>query len=38
MERKYLAPSIEILSVSAEDIISTSPTIDLPWVSVEDEI
>lgn len=34
----YTTPSIELISVSAEDIISTSPTIELPWLPVEDEI
>ena len=38
MEKTYLAPSIEIVSISCEDIISTSPTIELPWLPVEDEI
>ena len=38
MERNYITPHIELLSVSSEDIISTSPTIELPWLPLEDEI
>ena len=38
MERNYITPHIELLSVSPEDIISTSPTIELPWLPIEDEI
>ena len=34
----YLTPSIELIEVSSEDIISTSPTIELPWLPIEDEI
>ena len=38
MERNYITPHIELLSVSSEDIISTSPTIELPWFPLEDEM
>ena len=38
MERNYTTPTIEILSFSPDDIVSTSPTIELPWLPVEDEI
>ena len=34
---KYLTPSIELIEISAEDIIATSPTIELPWMPVQDE-
>ena len=37
MERNYLAPQIEILAVSTEDVISTSLTIELPWIPFEEE-
>lgn len=38
MEMIYESPKIELILVSSEDIISTSPTIELPWLPVEDEI
>lgn len=38
MKRIYESPEIELISVLGEDIISTSPTIELPWLPVEDEI
>jgi hypothetical protein len=38
VKRIYESPKIELISVSSEDIISTSPTIELPWLPVEDEI
>ena len=38
MKRIYESPEIELTLVSSEDIISTSPTIELPWLPVEDEI
>ena len=37
MERNYITPHIDLLSVSSEDIISTSPTIELPWLPLEDD-
>ena len=37
MKNNYRSPEIEFISVSAEDIISTSPTIELPWMPVQDE-
>ena len=36
--KNYLTPSIELIELSFEDVISTSPTIELPWLPVEDEI
>ena len=36
--KEYLTPSIELVEISHEDIISTSPTIELPWLPIEDEI
>ena len=38
MKNSYTTPSIELITLSSEDIISTSPTIELPWLPVEDEI
>ena len=38
MKNVYVTPEIQMISVSSEDIISTSPTIELPWLPVEDEI
>ena len=37
MKNNYQSPEIEFISVSTEDIISTSPTIELPWMPVQDE-
>ena len=34
---KYLTPSIELVEIPPEDIIATSPTIELPWMPVQDE-
>ena len=36
MERKYMVAQIEIISFSDDDIISTSPTIELPWFPIEE--
>jgi hypothetical protein len=38
MEMIYESPKIELILVSSEDIISTSLTIELPWLPGEDEI
>ena len=38
MKNAYVTPEIQMISVSAEDVISTSPTIELPWLPVEEEI
>ena len=37
MKKNYKSPEIELISISTEDIISTSPTIELPWMPVQDE-
>ena len=37
MKKNYKSPEIELISIFAEDIISTSPTIELPWMPVQDE-
>ena len=37
MKKNYKSPEIELISIPAEDIISTSPTIELPWMPVQDE-
>ena len=37
MKKNYKSPEIELISILAEDIISTSPTIELPWMPVQDE-
>lgn len=36
MNNNYKAPSIELIQVSTEDIISTSPAIDLPLFPFEE--
>ena len=35
MEKKYLTPEIEITTISTEDIISTSLSVELPWLETE---
>ena len=37
MKNAYVTPEIQMISVASEDIISTSPTIELPWMPVQDE-
>ena len=37
MKKNYQSPEIELISICSEDIISTSPTIELPWMPVQDE-
>ena len=37
-EKKYLTPEVEKVEIPEEDIVSTSPTIELPWLPIEDEI
>ena len=37
MKNAYTTPEIQMISVASEDIISTSPTIELPWMPVQDE-
>ena len=37
-EKKYQTPELEKVEMPEEDIVSTSPTIELPWLPVEDEI
>ena len=32
----YESPELELVAISSEDIISTSPSIDLPDISVEE--
>ena len=37
MKTTYGCPRVEIVSLSTEDIISTSPTIELPWLPLDDD-
>ena len=37
MKTTYESPRVEIVSLSREDIISTSITIELPWLPLEDD-
>ena len=37
MKTVYETPSVEFVSISSEDIISTSITIELPWLPLEDD-
>ena len=37
-EKNYQTPEVEKVEMPKEDIVSTSPTIELPWLPVEDEI
>ena len=36
-EKKYQSPEVEKVEMPKEDIVSTSPTIELPWMPVQDE-
>ena len=38
MKNTYVTPEVQMIVISTEDIISTSPTIELPWLPIEDEI
>ena len=35
-EKQYQTPELEKVEMPEEDIVSTSPTIELPWLPVED--
>ena len=37
MDKKYSSPELEIVSASEEDIVSTSISIELPWLPLEDD-
>ena len=37
MKKNYQSPEIELISLSTEDIISTSISIELPWLPLQDE-
>ena len=37
MKNNYQTPNIELVAVAQEDIISTSVTIELPWLPLEDD-
>ena len=37
MKTTYESPRVEIVSLSSEDIISTSITIELPWLPLEED-
>ena len=37
MKNNYQSPNIELVAVVQEDIISTSITIELPWLPLEDD-
>ena len=36
-EKKDHTPEVEKVEMPKEDIVSTSPTIELPWMPVQDE-
>ena len=38
MKENYQAPSIELTLISNEDVISTSLSVELPWLPLEEEI
>ena len=35
MDNIYLTPMVEVVNVSQEDIVSTSLSIELPWLPLE---
>ena len=35
--KNYIAPMIEIVELTTEDIIATSLSIELPWLPLEDD-
>lgn len=35
MEKNYLTPEIELTMISTEDVISTSLSVELPWLETE---
>ena len=37
MDNIYLTPMVEVVNVSQEDIVSTSLSIELPWLPLEDD-
>ena len=38
MKNTYVTPEVQMIVISTADIISTSPTIEMPWLPIEDEI
>ena len=37
MDKNYKTPSAEVVEPNGEDIISTSISIELPWLPLEDD-
>lgn len=35
MKKNYLTPEIEVTMISTEDVISTSMSVELPWLETE---
>ncbi len=37
MEKQYQTPELIVVELREEDIIATSPTIELPWLPLSDD-
>ena len=37
MDNKYAKPNVEVVEPQKEDVISTSLSIELPWLPLEDD-
>ena len=37
MKKNYTEPTVEVVEPTKEDVISTSITIELPWLPLEDD-
>lgn len=37
MKKNYTEPAVEVVEPTKEDVISTSITIELPWLPLEDD-
>ena len=37
MDKKYSTPELEVVDTHEEDVVSTSLSIELPWLPLEDD-
>ena len=37
MDKKYSTPELEVVDTNEEDVVSTSLSIELPWLPLEDD-
>ena len=37
MDKKYSTPEVDVVKTDAQDVVSTSLSIELPWLPLEDD-